>query len=77
MKTIFKGNNFSIIWNIFDSSTDLPFDFIQMAGFNIFAETPLFTLHTPLFLRFFQKFISLFVQNALTLAKFKVYLYHV
>lgn len=30
MKTIFKGNNFSIIWNIFDSSTDLPFDFTGM-----------------------------------------------
>lgn len=30
MKTIFKGNNFSIIWNIFDNSTDLPYDFTGM-----------------------------------------------
>lgn len=30
MKTIFKGNNFAIVWNIIDSSTHTPFDFSGM-----------------------------------------------
>jgi hypothetical protein len=33
-------------------------------------KTPHSTLHTPHFYRFFQKFIVLFVQNALTLEEF-------
>lgn len=40
MKTIFKGNPFSIVWNIMDRSTNQPFDFTGMlVEFGLYSDS--------------------------------------